>query len=267
MTVVAGVDVGNTTTEVVLVDLDDVSGPRPVAWDRAPTRGVKGSAESLHGAAVLLRRLERRAEHAASVVAMARLRPVRTAAASVEQPAPPTGRLLVVDVSGGTTGGTGTGVGRPVRVDDGPEGGGPVVALVPAGTGYETAVGTVTGWLALGVDVRAVLLADDEAVLVAAPPAGADAGRRRGGPGRLRRRGPRRGGAAAGGAPAGRRGRPDPAQRAARRPGVRARGRGGGGRAARRPVPRGRGPYGPGPPTGPTWARRPGRSCSRASAG
>jgi len=168
--VVAGVDVGNTTTEVVLVAVGEGAGGQlePLAWDRAPTRGVKGSATSMHGAAVVLRRLERRVERTADLVAMARLRPVRTAAASLEQAAPTTGRLVVADVRGGTTGGTGTGIGRPVRLDSLPDGGGPVVVLVPSGTGYGQTVQVVTGWLALGVDVRAVLMADDEAVLVAA---------------------------------------------------------------------------------------------------
>jgi hypothetical protein len=35
--VLAGIDVGNATTEVVLVD-STCSPPRPLAWERAPTR-------------------------------------------------------------------------------------------------------------------------------------------------------------------------------------------------------------------------------------
>ena len=55
MTVVAGVDVGNATTEVAFLD-----GDRLLGVDRVPTRGRKGSEDSLRGAAALVRRLERR---------------------------------------------------------------------------------------------------------------------------------------------------------------------------------------------------------------
>lgn len=55
--VVAGVDVGNHTTEIVLarVGADAVE---QVAHGEGPTRGRKGSRESLQGAAALLHKLE-----------------------------------------------------------------------------------------------------------------------------------------------------------------------------------------------------------------
>ena len=52
MTVIAGVDVGNATTEVVLVSSGKILGA-----GRVPTRGRKGSPGSLRGAAALVRRL------------------------------------------------------------------------------------------------------------------------------------------------------------------------------------------------------------------
>ncbi len=54
MTVIAGVDVGNATTEVVLLAGEEILGA-----GRVPTRGRKGSAESLRGAASLVRRRPR----------------------------------------------------------------------------------------------------------------------------------------------------------------------------------------------------------------
>ena len=48
MPVIAGVDVGNATTEVAVL-----AGNRLLGADRSPTRGRKGSAESLRGAAAL----------------------------------------------------------------------------------------------------------------------------------------------------------------------------------------------------------------------
>ena len=55
VSVVAGVDIGNATTEVVVLD-----GGRLLGADRLPTRGRKGSPDSLRGAAALVRRIERR---------------------------------------------------------------------------------------------------------------------------------------------------------------------------------------------------------------
>jgi Diol dehydratase reactivase ATPase-like domain/DD-reactivating factor swiveling domain len=176
VTLVAGVDVGNTTTEVVVAELAGGS-LRPVAWDRAPTRSVKGSPASLHGAAVLLRRLERRLQASAEVVAAAPLRPVRTSSTSLAQPRTATGRLEVVPVGGATPGGTGVGVGVPVWITAEPVLATPVVLLVPRGTGYRIAVARARAWLDAGAQVQALLLADDEGVLVSARlPAGPVAG-------------------------------------------------------------------------------------------
>jgi len=54
VTLIAGVDVGNATTEVVLV-----AGGKILGAARVPTRGRKGSADSLRGAAALVRRAVR----------------------------------------------------------------------------------------------------------------------------------------------------------------------------------------------------------------
>ena len=54
MTFVAGVDIGNSTTEIVIAE-----GRTPIAWERRPTRGRKGSEDSVRSAAALLRKIER----------------------------------------------------------------------------------------------------------------------------------------------------------------------------------------------------------------
>jgi hypothetical protein len=170
---VAGVDVGNTTTEVVLAEVADLPAagepPVPVAWDRAPTRGRKGSRESLLGAAALVRRLEQRVGRRVDLVVAAPLRAVDTRSVSLPETPPPTGRLEVVRAGGATPGGTGTAVGRPRSVEQAPDaGGGSVVLLAPAGTGYLRTVALTGAWLEAGADVGGLLLADDEGVLVSA---------------------------------------------------------------------------------------------------
>jgi Diol dehydratase reactivase ATPase-like domain/DD-reactivating factor swiveling domain len=167
---VAGVDVGNTTTEVVLAQAPAAGeAPVPLAWDRAPTRGRKGSRQSLLGAAVLVRRLEQRVGRRADLVVAAPLRAVDTRSVRLPQTPPPTGRLEVVRVGGATPGRAGTAVGRPRSVAEAPRGGtGSVVLMAPAGTGYLRTVSLTGAWLAAGADVRGLLLADDEGVLVSA---------------------------------------------------------------------------------------------------
>ncbi len=164
MTVVAGVDIGNATTEVAVL-----AGGRLLGVDRLPTRGRKGSAESVHGAAALLRRAERRLGVQVALASIAPLRAVDTATATVPALPPRTGRLRVLTAGVATPGGTGTSVGQPLWLDDdraGPSGGLRIV-LVPPGLGYAAAADRVRRLLAAGVPVGAVLTAGDEGVLIA----------------------------------------------------------------------------------------------------
>ena len=171
MTVVAGVDVGNATTEVVLT-----SGGKILAAGRVPTRGRKGSADSLRGAAALVRRVERQAGCTITEARIAPLRAVDTAVVTVPDTVPPRGRLRVLAAGVATPGGAGVCVGRPLPLSaaDLPSGppaprpaGSPFVAVVPAGLRYDEAAARLRDLLAAGTPVGAVLVAGDEGVLVA----------------------------------------------------------------------------------------------------
>lgn len=166
MTLVAGVDVGNATTEIVIADAATTP-PTPVAWDRAPTRGRKGSVGSMAAAIDLLHRVERTTSLRADVVVLAPQRPVDTATTLVAEPAPDTGRLAVLGAGRATPAGEGSGVGRPVPVGSAPTTGlGPVVLVASDPLGYRATSVRVQSWIDAGADVVAVLLAGDEAVLV-----------------------------------------------------------------------------------------------------
>jgi Diol dehydratase reactivase ATPase-like domain/DD-reactivating factor swiveling domain len=168
VTVIAGVDVGNATTEVVLV-----SGGKILGAGRVPTRGRKGSPGSLRGAAALVRRLERQLGGTVGEARLAPLRAADTAVVTVPAAAGPAGRLRVLAAGVPTPGGTGTCVGVPLSlaaplspgrfaprdVD--------VVAIVPAGLRYDEAAGRLRALLATGTRIGAVLVAGDEGVLVA----------------------------------------------------------------------------------------------------
>ena len=172
MTAVAGVDVGNATTEVVLA-----SGGKILGAGRVPTRGRKGSADSLRGAAALVRRLERQLGCTATQARVAPLWPVTTSVVTVPDVAAPGGRLRVLAAGVPTPGGAGACVGRPLLLVPGAPGsqlagapdpgGSPVVAVVPPGLGYERAAARLRELLAGGTPVGAVLVAGDEGVLIA----------------------------------------------------------------------------------------------------
>jgi Diol dehydratase reactivase ATPase-like domain/DD-reactivating factor swiveling domain len=176
VTVIAGVDVGNATTEVVLV-----SGGKILAAGRVPTRGRKGSADSLRGAAALVRRVERQAGCTVAEARIATLRAVGTAVVTVPDTVPPRGRLRVLAAGVATPGGTGTCVGAPLLLS-GPNlpprrscpvpaaenhSGPLLVALVPPGLRYHAAATQLRDLLAAGSPIGAVLVAGDEGVLVA----------------------------------------------------------------------------------------------------
>jgi len=163
VTVIAGVDVGNATTEVVLV-----SGGKILAAGRVPTRGRKGSADSVRGAAALVRRVERQAGCTVAEARIAPLRAVEVAVVTVPDVPPPRGRLRVLAAGVATPGGTGTCVGPPLLLT-GPEppSGSPLVAVVPPVLRYDQAAARLRDLLAAGTPIGAVLVAGDEGVLVA----------------------------------------------------------------------------------------------------
>jgi hypothetical protein len=163
VTVIAGVDVGNATTEVVLV-----SGGKILGAGRVPTRGRKGSPGSLRGAAALVRRLERQLGGTVGEARIAPLRAVDTAVVTVPDTAGPAGRLRVLAAGVPTPGGTGVCVGPPFPLDDAAPGdGADVVAIVPSGLRYKEAAARLRALLAARIRIGAVLVAGDEGVLVA----------------------------------------------------------------------------------------------------
>jgi hypothetical protein len=164
VTVIAGVDVGNATTEVALM-----SGGKILGAGRVPTRGRKGSAASLRGAAALVRRLERQLGCTVGEVRIAPLRAVDTSVVTLPDVAPPGGRLRVLAAGVPTPGGTGACVGPPLLLSA-PEPRRslePVVAVVPAGLRYDEAAARLRALLAAGTRIGAVLAAGDEGVLIA----------------------------------------------------------------------------------------------------
>jgi hypothetical protein len=162
VTVIAGVDVGNATTEVAFLD-----GDRLLGADRVATRGRKGSADSLRGAAALVRRLERRLGCQVAEARAAPLRAVDTTTLTIPATPPATGRLRLITAGVATPGGTGAWAGAPLWLDRAPPAPSqPAVAVVPPGFGYARAAERLRALLSAGAPVGAVLSGGDEGVLI-----------------------------------------------------------------------------------------------------
>jgi hypothetical protein len=166
--VVAGIDVGNHTTEIVLAHVGDGT-VDPIVHGQAPTRGRKGSRESLEGAAALLHRLEVEADVVADQLVLATLRPVDTSTAPLPRassPRSPVRSLRKPDAR--TPAGTGSAVGRHVPLGDLGAGviAGPAIVSVDSTTDFEVAAGEITRALQRGWQVVGVIAAQDDAVLI-----------------------------------------------------------------------------------------------------
>jgi hypothetical protein len=165
--IVAGLDVGNATTEVVLVDGDG----RVVAADRAPTRGAKGSPASIAAAATLVTRTASRARVEVGSVHVAKLRPVRTETLSMTGQTVHTGPLRILRRAAATPSGDGFACGTPwpvqrdvaPGVDEAPH-----IVIVPARMPFRAAAARINELTASGLVVVGVCVESDEAVLVGA---------------------------------------------------------------------------------------------------
>ena len=168
--IVAGVDIGNTTTEVVLAEIAGVS-VNPLAVGRARTSGAKGSDDSVRGAARLILRTESAAGRRAELLLLPPLRPVVTLSVSLPAPAgaPPVLRRLD-DPSASTPGGSGFAVGAHVpleRLTSPVAPSGPLVASVAAGTDFEEAAAAIASAQDAGLPLAGAVVAGDDAVLIA----------------------------------------------------------------------------------------------------
>lgn len=169
-TIVAGIDIGNSTTEIVLGALSVDGLATAMAAARRPTTGSKGSAASLSGAAALLSELERTAGLLADVAVIADLAPAPVLDASWPARPPDAGLpLRIVRVADGATGaGAGAFAGRYALLDNltSTGAGEPVVVGIGRHWDFEDAARILRDARSQGVPIAGVLVERDEAVLI-----------------------------------------------------------------------------------------------------
>lgn len=169
--IVAGLDVGNQTTELVVAEVDRAG---VIAWHGASlarTSGVKGSRASVAAALALLEAATPRPER----VLVAELVPAVTGQLSFEAVAPAGGRLSALRVRGRTPGASGFAAGRLVPLAGlatAPDG--PLVVAVGLEVEFDRAAATIEAASRAGLPVGGVVCAGDDAVVIAnrlsAPP-------------------------------------------------------------------------------------------------
>ena len=162
MGLVAGIDIGNSTTEIVIA-----SGSEPIAWDRRPTRGMKGSEASIKAAVSLLQSLQREHQLIVEKVVVAPWQPVETLTSTVHEPLPNTGRLQILKTAHQSVVGDGWAIGQPWLLTQAAMSEVSLIAVVPSGVGFEFAAAAINRELANGSNIVGAVIADDEAVLVA----------------------------------------------------------------------------------------------------
>jgi len=169
VSLVAGVDIGNATTEIVIADTD-VDPAVPIMWDRGATKGPKGSAGAALRAARMLTRMERRLGATCKQAVLTPQSPVLTHRIDLPAPVVDTGSLTLVAIGSSTPAGMGVGVGHPVDITAPPSSAsakhGPLVLVARDPLGYRATVLLVPRWLADGHVIAGLVLAGDEARLV-----------------------------------------------------------------------------------------------------
>jgi hypothetical protein len=169
MKILAGIDIGNSTTEVLFARADGGE-VTPLFTARARTAGEKGSRESLMGAAQLLLGAEKRWGLRCEEVAIAELHPVRTFTAELPR-LPATGvpltRLTAAGASTPSGSGLAVGVHYPVQSLRGhPVGDDDVIVSVPRDVHFKQASATLTSALSRGWPIVGIVVAADESVLI-----------------------------------------------------------------------------------------------------
>ncbi|MBS1882124.1 MAG: diol dehydratase reactivase [Actinobacteria bacterium] len=165
MTVVAGVDVGNTTTEIVIARVG-AGDPEILAAGRAATTGLKGSATALDSAARLLERVEEADGVRAERIALCRQQPVVSFDLPLHHRVAVEGPLVSLASTATTPSDPGLGVGALARLGAVEPGAPATVALVGRDWDFEDAAGRIDELVAAGTEIAAVLVEADEARLI-----------------------------------------------------------------------------------------------------
>lgn len=171
--IIAGIDVGNSTTEVAIADVRDLSGPpRFLGSSRVPTTGIKGTLSNIPGMRMAL----------GDAMADAGLRDGELALVLLNEATPVIGDIAMETITEtiitestmighnpGSPGGMGIGVGQTVHIKNlvSAKRGEAVIVVIPRDYDFEVAAALVNRALEAGVDIQGGIVQSDDGVLIA----------------------------------------------------------------------------------------------------
>jgi hypothetical protein len=165
---VAGVDVGNSTTEIVVARVEPGAEPAWLFVDRVPTTGPKGSAACVPGVANLLGRAERRLGERPHLLLLAELHPVESELVELSRREElALGRTAIARPSSETPSGVGVSAGTltPLAALSNEPAPGPVVVLV-ADVDFDAAAAALREARTRGWIIAGAIVERDDAVLI-----------------------------------------------------------------------------------------------------
>lgn len=171
MTIIAGVDIGNNSTEVALAEISAEGRVRFLASSLVPTTGVKGTTDNIPGVRQALKEAAERAGRRIEDISLVRLNEATPVIADLAMEAITETVITESTMIGhnpATPGGSGLGSGRTVPVDRAVSAasGKRVIVVVPANISYETAARLINEAVAGGVDVQGAIVQRDDGVLI-----------------------------------------------------------------------------------------------------
>ncbi|MEZ4644957.1 MAG: diol dehydratase reactivase subunit alpha [Chloroflexota bacterium] len=170
---IAGIDVGNATTEVAIAEISDFQRPpRFLGSSRVPTTGIKGTLSNIPGMALALRAA---AEDAGITVGDLDLALLNEATPVIGDIAMETITETIITESTmighnpGSPGGMGIGVGKTIHIQNlvSVGRGEPVIVVVPKAYDFEVAASLIKRALEAGVNVQGGIIQADDGVLIA----------------------------------------------------------------------------------------------------
>ena len=171
--IIAGIDVGNSTTEVAIAQLSDShTGPRFLAASRVPTTGIKGTLSNIPGMVLALRRAAEAAGMGVTEIDLALLNEATPVIGDIAMETITETIITESTMIGhnpGSPGGMGIGVGQTVHLKNlvGVKRGEPVIVVIPREYDFEVAASLLRRALEAGVDVQGGIVQADDGVLIA----------------------------------------------------------------------------------------------------
>ncbi len=171
--IIAGIDIGNSTTEVALAEITDAgAAPRFLASSRVRTTGIKGTLSNIPG---VVRALEEAVSGAGIGIGQINLALLNEATPVIGDIAMETITETIITESTmighnpNSPGGIGIGVGMTTLLSEliaAPRGE-PVIVVVPSDYDFEVAASLINRALEIGVNVRGGIVQSDDGVLIA----------------------------------------------------------------------------------------------------